>query len=255
MAKLKIENISFSYGKKEVLKNISHSFKEDAINCVLGSNGSGKSTLIKCLNTILRVQKGNIFYNEQNLLELNDIEISRSIAYVPQYEPLTFSTTVFDTVLLGRKPYIKWNPTQTDLKRVEEVLNQLDLSEHSLKPLHTLSGGQRQRVYIARALAQDPKILLLDEPTASLDINHQLEVLQLLSKLKNEGITIIIAIHDLNMAMQFGDNFLLLKDGLQIGSGDRSLIDQEMIENLYGTQVKIIYEENDPYIVPLIKRK
>ena len=255
MAKLKIENISFSYGKKEVLKNISHRFEEDAINCVLGSNGSGKSTMIKCLNTISKVKKGNIFFNEQDLFDLSDIEISRSIAYVPQHEPLTFSTSVFDTVLLGRKPYIKWNPSQEDLQRVEEVLTQLDLSELSLKPLHTLSGGQRQRVYIARALAQDPQILLLDEPTASLDINHQLEVLQLLSKLKNDGITIIIAIHDLNMALQFGDDFLLLKDGIQIGSGDRNLIDQEMIENLYGTQVKIIYEGNDPYIVPLINRK
>lgn len=253
MAKLRVDQLKFAYDGTAVLHKISHGFADGKINCILGANGSGKSTLLKCLNTILKPQNGRVLLNQKSIQDFSPKEISQNIAYVPQQEHLTFSSTVFDTVLLGRRPYIKWNPNAEDFKIVEEVLEQLDLLPQSLKSVHTLSGGQRQRVYIARALAQKPEVVLLDEPTASLDINHQLEVLNLLNQLKSLGLTIIIAIHDLNMAMQFGDNYLLLKDGEIVSAGEKEVLTKESIEKLYGTKVKLISEDESTYIIPLNK--
>jgi len=131
------------------------------------------------------------------------------------------------------------------------VIQQLDLQDITLKYINKLSGGQRQRVFIARALAQQPEILLLDEPTANLDLKHQLEVLRILKELTKKGITIIIAIHDLNLALQYSDHFILLKDGVIFASGGKEIISDKNIEKLYGLKVKIISENGNCFIIPL----
>ncbi len=169
---------------------------------------------------------------------------------MPQSEGGTFPATVFDTVLLGRKPHIQWSPQQKDLEITAAVIEKLDLSEISLKSINKLSGGQRQRVFIARALAQEPEILLLDEPTANLDLKHQLEVLKVLKELSHQGITVVIAIHDLNLALQYSDKFVLLKEGEIFATGGKEIISNKNIEKLYDIKVKIIKDDGHFIIVP-----
>jgi len=251
MDKINIRNLDFSYNGSLVLNNINHIFEEGKLFSIVGPNGSGKSTLIKCIDALLKPKKGSIYLDEKNISGMSSAELAKKIAYVPQSEHSTFPATVFDTVLMGRKPHINWSPSERDLKICAEVIQQLDLQDITLKYINKLSGGQRQRVFIARALAQQPEILLLDEPTANLDLKHQLEVLRILKELTQKGITIIIAIHDLNLALQYSDHFILLKDGVIFASGGKEIISDKNIEKLYGLKVKIISENGNCFIIPL----
>jgi iron complex transport system ATP-binding protein len=249
--KIKIKELDFAYNGEFVLKNINHIFEESKLISIVGPNGSGKSTLIKCINALLKQKNGEIFLDDKKLSELTASQIAKKIAYVPQSEGNTFPATVFDTVLMGRKPHINWSPSEKDFVICSEMIRLLDLQDISLKYINKLSGGQRQRVFIARALAQQPEILLLDEPTANLDLKHQLEVLKTLKKLSEQGITVIIAIHDLNLALQYSDHFILLKDGEIFTSGSKEIISAENIKNLYGVNVKIIHEQENCYMILL----
>jgi len=162
-----------------------------------------------------------------------------------------FPATVFDTVLLGRKPYIRWSPGKRDKEFASSVLVKLGLDDIALKDINRLSSGQRQRVFIARALAQEPDIILLDEPTANLDLQHQHEVMALLKHLSSTGITIIIAIHDLNLALKYCSEFMLLDEGRQVAQGSHDIISKELIEDIYKVKVRIIKEEEQTFIIPL----
>ncbi len=255
MDKINIKNLDFSYNGSLVLNNINHIFEEGKLCSIVGPNGSGKSTLIKCMDALLKPKKGSISLDEKNISGMSPAELAKKIAYVPQSENSTFPATVFDTVLMGRKPHINWSPSEKDLRICAEVIQQLDLEDISLKYINKLSGGQRQRVFIARALAQQPDILLLDEPTANLDLKHQLEVLRILKKLTQNGITIIIAIHDLNLALQYSDHFILLKNGAIFASGGKEIISDKNIEMLYGLKVKIISENGNCFIIPLAPKE
>ncbi len=250
MAKISVDNLDFAYNGSLVLKNISHSFDEGKLISIVGPNGSGKSTLLKCLNRILEPKNGSILLEEKNLKNFKSQELAKKIAYVPQSEQFIFPITVFDTVLMGRKPHIQWSPGKKDIMITSQMIEQFDLKDISLKSVNKLSGGQRQRVFIARALAQEPQILLLDEPTANLDLKHQLEVLKILKKLSVQGITVIIAIHDLNLALQYSDDFVLLKEGAIFAKGGKEIISNENIEKLYDIKVNIIRENGNFIIVP-----
>ncbi len=250
MAKISVDNLDFAYNGSLVLKNISHSFDEGKLISIVGPNGSGKSTLLKCLNRILEPKNGSILLEEKNLKNFKSQELAKKIAYVPQSEQFIFPITVFDTVLMGRKPHIQWSPGKKDIVITSQMIEQFDLKDISLKSVNKLSGGQRQRVFIARALAQEPQILLLDEPTANLDLKHQLEVLKILKKLSVQGITVIIAIHDLNLALQYSDDFVLLKEGEIFAKGGKEIISNENIEKLYDIKVNIIRENGNFIIVP-----
>ncbi|MBN2683416.1 MAG: ABC transporter ATP-binding protein [Bacteroidales bacterium] len=250
---LNINNISFAYSKENVLEDINLNISFGEFVAVAGPNGSGKSTLIKCINNLLKPQKGNIELSGKKIGNLSKNEIASIIGYVPQYEGRTVPTSVFNTVLLGRKPHFSWAPAKKDFEIVEKVLNQLDLQDFSIRDINTLSGGQRQRVYIARALAQESKILLLDEPTANLDLKHQLEVMKLLKEISNEGFTVIIAIHDLQMAMQFCNRFVLLKSGNVYADGHHEVFTNEIIEKLFEVKVNIQTIDNQKIIIPIYK--
>jgi iron complex transport system ATP-binding protein len=173
---LSVQGIHFRYNSSEVLRDVSFDLRPGTILGLLGTNGAGKSTLLKCLNRILRPHRGTVLLDDTEILRLNRNEIAKRMAYVPQrYEQEAL--TVFDAVLLGRKPHIKWGPTRQDLMIVQGVLDVMGLAEHALRPVKTLSGGQAQKVVLARSFAQEPDVLLLDEPTSNLDVRNQLEVM------------------------------------------------------------------------------
>ncbi|MBU1011481.1 MAG: ABC transporter ATP-binding protein [Bacteroidetes bacterium] len=251
MVKIELKNLDFAYNGSLVLKNINHHFEQGKLISIVGPNGSGKSTILKCMDRILQPKNGTIYLDERNIINFHAEELAKKIAYVPQSEGGTFPATVFDSVLLGRKPHIQWSPRQNDLEVTASMIEKMNLKNISLKSINKLSGGQRQRVFIARALAQEPEVLLLDEPTANLDLKHQIAVLKVLKKLTEQGITVIIAIHDLNLALLFSDHFVLLKDGEVFASGEKEIITNKNIEKLYDIKVNIIKQKDKIFIIPL----
>ncbi|MBC8488866.1 MAG: ABC transporter ATP-binding protein [Bacteroidetes bacterium] len=249
--KIFINNLNFSYNGSFSLKDINEHIGAGEFTAFVGPNGSGKSTLLKCIDRILIPDNGEILFNDQDISNYSREKVAKIIAYVPQNEGNIYPVTVFDAVLLGRKPYVNWAPSKNDFDKTAEVIEKLDLEDIALKEIYKLSGGQRQRVYIARALAQEPKVLLLDEPTANLDLRHQLEVLEILKLLSEKGITIIIAIHDLNMAVKFCSKFIMLNEGEIFATGGKEIITSGNIKKLYRVKVKIINEDGEIIIIPL----
>ena len=247
---ISIRNIEFSYNANPVLQNIGCEIGTGDFVALAGPNGSGKSTLIKCISGILKIQKGEILIDGRTSKDYSPNAMARKVAYVPQNVCRQASITVFDSVLMGRKPYISWKPSANDLDITAEILKLLDIDHLAMKITNQLSGGQRQTVMIARALAQEPEILLLDEPTANLDIRHQMEVLEILKTLTAKNITIVIAIHDINMAMRYANNIMMLKEGKLFFYGGKDKITAENIENLYGIKVEIVPIDDSPYIIP-----
>ena len=174
MIQIKVKDLSFSYSGFRALQDISFEAGAGDMLAIIGQNGSGKSTLLKCISRILKINTGHIEIGNISLSALSASKLSRIVAYIPQSTDSISGINVFDTVLLGRKPYIHSRPAPEDMELVSRLLTRLELDEVAMRNLNTLSGGQQQRVFIARALAQQPSILLLDEPIANLDINHQM---------------------------------------------------------------------------------
>jgi iron complex transport system ATP-binding protein len=248
---LKVDRLNFSYNSVPILKNITFEVNYGEFLGIVGPNGSGKTTLLRNIDGILKPNEGEILIENLNQKELNRREIARLIGYVSQREANIFPTTVFETVLMGRKPHITWTETKEDKKIVAQTLERLNLGDFALREINQLSGGERQKVYIARALVQQPKILLLDEPTANLDLKHQIEVLDLLLNTKNEkDVTIIIAIHDLNLALKYCDKLIMLNEGEIFARGGKEILTKELIETVYGVKVKIIEQEGQKVIIP-----
>lgn len=248
---LKVKGIEFSYNHHPILDGVSFDLGPGEILGVLGVNGAGKSTLLKCINRILRPRVGSILLNDHNVRKMRGIEIARHFGYVPQ-KYVEESLTVFDAVLLGRKPYIQWSASTGDLLIVEDILERLHLEHLALRPVDKLSGGELQKVIIARALAQEPEILLLDEPTSNLDLKNQLQVMSIITNaVKEYKISAVISLHDINLAMRFVDYFLMLKDGKVHFLSSKEEVTPEDIEAVYG--VKVIISKIDDYqvIIPL----
>ena len=169
---IEVKNLSFSYGSYDVLKGISFSVEPGQCVGILGNNGAGKSTMITCINRIRMPKSGHIYIDGQDLQKLRRNALARKVAYVAQKNELT-NATVFDCVLLGRTPFIKWSIRQEDLDACEEMIEQLGLSHLKLRNVDQLSGGEMQKVMLARALVQQPELLLLDDPTSNLDPRNQ----------------------------------------------------------------------------------
>lgn len=248
---LKVNGVSFRYNSRLVLKEVTFELPRGEILAVLGINGAGKSTLLKCINSILRPSGGSVLVEGTDVLTLKGDAIARRIGYVPQ-RFAEHQVTVFDAVLLGRKPHIQWAATDKDMRIVERLLTSMQLQDKALRPISTLSGGEAQKVIIARSLAQEPKVLLLDEPTSSLDLRNQLEVMDLVADVvRTAGVSAVVAIHDLNLALRFADRFLLLKDGLIHTTGPREALTPEVIEAVYGVHSLMRIIEGFPVIIPV----
>lgn len=245
-----LKNLSFNYNGKSVLESINQYIPSGDFVAIVGPNGSGKSTLLRCMDGILKPKQGSIHFNELSINDLSANERAKLLGYVPQQTTSTPPASVYDTVLLGRKPHIGWKASQKDHEITNEIIYKLDIQDIALRDINKLSGGQRQRVFIARALAQQPYILLLDEPTANLDIKHQLEVLSLLRSIAEQDITVIIAIHDLNLAMQYCRHFIMLKNGQIFASGTKNILTKENIEQLYEIHINMFAFEDNTFFVP-----
>ncbi len=248
--KISLRDITFRYDRDPVLNGISAEIHPGELVALVGPNGSGKSTLIKCINGILDVREGEVLIDGANIRSIPAVERARRMAYVPQTEQKSVPMQVFDAVLLGRKPYIQWRPSRGDYERTAGILERLDLVDVAMREVHKLSGGQQQRVYIARALNQQPDILLLDEPTANLDLKYQMETLELLRELAGDGITVVIAMHDINMASLFASRVVMLKDGAVFASGGPEIVTAEHVERLFGVKVRVFHENGARFIVP-----
>lgn len=245
---IKVANINFAYTKTPILQNISFIVQKGDWLGLLGPNGSGKTTLLKCLSGILKPQSGTIELTEfTDHKRTNEPTNQRTnallIAVVPQETSITFPFTVAEIVLMGRQPYYKKFGFETahDIKIAEDSMRLTDTWQFRNRQFNELSGGERQRVIIARALAQEPKILLLDEPTAFLDIRHQQDILKLLKKLNEEcGLTIVSAMHDINLALLYCKTIALLKNGriLNIGSPNE-VVTFANLKDVFETEVYV----------------
>lgn len=248
---LKVEDLRFRYNSHPVLEGIDFEMGRGELCSILGNNGAGKSTLLKCLARILQARKGVVYLDEQDVSGLKRQDLARRLGYVAQRGNDTASLTVFDAVLQGRKPHLGWTIGAQDLRTVEEILEALEMEKFSLRHLDELSGGELQKVVIARALAQEPKVLLLDEPTSNLDLRNQLEVMGLIRRMTEErGMAALVAIHDINLALRFSDKFLLLHEGVIFASGGDEALTQSNIEETYGVTVRLLKDGRRTLVVP-----
>ncbi len=250
--RLNITDLAFSYADRPILNNICMDLGQSEILGIVGPNGSGKSTLIRCIDRILKPQRGSILLDRKQVKDMKQIQIAKSLGYVPQNAPRTFPVTVFDTVLMGRRPHIGWNSGEKDRKIVIEALNRLGIEELALRDFNELSGGEQQRVLIARALAQEADVLLLDEPTSNLDIRHQLEVMEIMKTLvKEKGLSAIIAIHDLNLAARYANRVVMMTRGEVFAAGKPTLVfTPENIARVYGVKSLVERKNGTLYILP-----
>lgn len=247
---LNVDGIDFAYESKPILEDVTFSVERGELLGIIGPNGSGKSTLLKCLNRLLEPDDGSIYVNGEDLESLSRNDVARQIGYVPQSETRMFSSTVYDALLLGRKPHVNWRASDQDHAIIEQIIERLGLEPLAMRPLDELSGGQRQRVLIGRALAQEASVLLLDEPTSSLDVRHQLEVLALVAAQIEEGMAGVLAIHDLNLAVQYCDSLALLCDNQIVAVGSPDILTTALIRDVYGVEATVTEHEGRPLIIP-----
>ncbi|MDR2097117.1 MAG: ABC transporter ATP-binding protein [Spirochaetaceae bacterium] len=246
-----MENLSFSYRtEKPVLQNVSFEAVSGEITAILGNNGAGKSTLLKCLCRLLRPTRGTAEIDGEDMLKLPHNDAAKKIAFVPQEAPVP-CLTVYDAVMLGRTPYIRWGLGEEDRRIVREVLARMKLEKAAVRFLPELSGGERQKVTLARSLAQNPKTLLLDEPTSNLDLKNQHEALTLVRTICAErGIAVIMAIHDINLALKYCDKFVLMRTNRVFACGGWEIITAENIEAVYDIPVRVYDMDGERLIVP-----
>ena len=236
---LSVEDLLFQYRNHAIIQDIALNVGNGEIVAVLGPNGVGKTTLLKCLNRILHPKKGVIYLDGELIEGLSAREIAKRVGYVPQ-QVETGRITAFDAVLLGRRPHITWDMTDRDLRIVDAVFHRLSMDHLCLNYIDEMSGGELQKVAIARALVQEPKILLLDEPTSSLDLKNQMDIMETISQVVREhGISVVMTMHDLNQAVRFADRFLFLKSGTVHTYGKSDVVTAEVIEEVYGLPVMI----------------
>ena len=250
---MEVRELSFSYGKNKVLKNVSLKIEEGKITTILGANGCGKSTLFSLMTKNLYSPKGRIFLRGKNLQNLNIKEFARQVAIVQQYNSAAGDMTVEELVSFGRTPYKKMlsGTSKEDEAIIENAMEVTGISLYKDREISRLSGGQRQRVWIAMALAQDTKILFLDEPTTYLDVRYQIEILELIKKLNKEyGITIVMVLHDINQAIYFSDNIIGLKNGNLLFCGEPyNVIDKESIKELYDVDLDVVMVNGSKFVL------
>ncbi|MBR9987193.1 MAG: ABC transporter ATP-binding protein [Desulfosarcina sp.] len=248
---LKVRDISVGYKNGQiVLSDLGFELGQGHMLAILGPNGAGKTTLLRCINAMIRPWAGVVHVGDADVFRMSAGEIARHLGYVAQRNEAG-RMTAFDAVLLGRKPHLRWKAGEEDMAKVAGALQQLGLEDFALRHIDELSGGELQKVCIARALVQEPKVLLLDEPTSSLDLKNQLDILDTIGRVvKEHQIAAVMTMHDLNLALRFADRFLFLKEGRVFASGRLDQIDADMVAAVYGVSVDILRHDGQTLIVP-----
>lgn len=250
---MKVKELSFSYGKKKILNNISLEIPEGKITTILGANGCGKSTLFSLMTKNLYPDRGKIFFQKKNIGGMPLNEFAKKAAIVHQYNTAADDMTVQELVALGRTPHRKGfhGSREADEKWIYQALEVTHLQELKDREIGKLSGGQRQRVWIAMAIAQNTKMLFLDEPTTYLDIRYQLEILRLVKTLNQQyGMTIVMVLHEINQAIHYSDYIIGLQGGKVAVCGEPDeVITPETLELLYGVKLDVIQEKNHKYVL------
>lgn len=238
---IRTENLAFGYGRDLTIADLSLRFAAGECVAIVGPNGAGKSTLLKCLIAVYRARAGTVLLDGVSLHSLKPHERAKKIGYVPQASSFAFPLTVMETVLLGRRPHMQWTVRDVDLDVAAALVADLGLTPMADRYVDELSGGERQKVLLARALAQEPGILMLDEPISALDIRHQLSVLEKVRALvRRDGITAIMVLHDLELAARFSDRIVLLDAGrLHAVGAPADVLTADNIRTVYGVEVEV----------------
>jgi iron complex transport system ATP-binding protein len=254
---LQVDDAEFSYdGKKNVFEHISFSVKEGEIFCILGPNGSGKSTLLKCIDNLLRLNSGSISFDGQDLASISRKKLATKVGFLPQIHISTFPFSVVEVAVMGRSPHLGLvsSPSKADYALAEANLKMLGIQHLTDKPYTHISGGERQLALIAMVLTQQPRFLLLDEPTSHLDFGNQIRMLNLIETLSQKGFSIILTTHFPDHAFHLSSTVALINDGtfMAVGNAD-DIITERNLKKIYGVNVQIAYVNSSKVCVPVKK--
>lgn len=250
---IRLERISAGYGKKSILHQVTCQIEAGGLTAIIGPNGSGKSTFLKTIVRLIRLQQGTIFLQGKDLATIDREALAQQVSYLPQVRIMPF-LSVEKLVLHGRFPYLKYPKRyhKLDYDIAEKAMETMGLSRLKDRSMHTLSGGERQRAYIAMALATNTSVLLLDEPMNHLDICAQLEFMNIVQQLKQIGKTILLVLHDINMALRYADHIILLQNGMLVKQGKPiTFIENKELEEVFQVIVEPVKDrfENQHYVI------
>lgn len=245
--KLNVSSLFFSYGEGNAVDDVSFDAEQGEVIGIIGQNGCGKTTLLKCINTLLRPSGGTVMIEDVNVLSMPRKEVARNIGVVSQHSTIIFPYNVLDMVMMGRYPAKNSLETYNskDLDIVKRSMAETGVEGFAERTIDELSGGERQRVLIARALAQEPKIMLLDEPTLHLDVNHQFDLMELIRRLATErNMLVIIVTHDIMLAARFCDRLIMMEHGKIVSSGmTKDVLTEDNLSKVFEIEAKVSYDE------------
>lgn len=254
MDMLRIEDLSLSYGDKPVVQNLNLRVKKGQVVSIIGPNASGKSTILKSIAGIIKPVSGKIFIEEKDISKMDSKKLAQKVSILLQQNKNPDDMSIEELVYFGRYPHKKWLEgfEASDKKIIEEAMKLTNTFALSDKTLETLSGGERQRAWIAMALAQEPDILLFDEPTTYLDLAHQIEFLELVNRLNKEtGVTVGLVLHDLNQAARYGNYLFAMKEGKIFAQGSpEEVLNPQNILSIYNIEAKIFNAAGYPVVIP-----
>jgi len=244
---LEIKNLSVKIKKTKLLNKINLKAKNSDLNIIIGPNGAGKSTLLKSICKIIDYVEGEILLNDENIIEKDLQEVSKNISYMGQFQNNS-NLNVIDILELSRRKYSGFSLNNEDHKIIEKIIKEVDIEKFLHNNIDLLSGGEKQKVFLAASLIQEPKVLLLDEPTSFLDPKNQIEMLEIIKKVsKEKSLITLMVIHDLQNALHYADKIIMLKDKEIIDFQDSLNVDAKMISNLYNIPCEIFWQNGHPF--------
>lgn len=251
---LKVEDLRMRFGDFEALKGVSFSLGKGKLVGLIGPNGCGKSTMMKCISKVHDMTSGSVSVDGNDISRMKPAEVAKLVATVPAEAGQTFGTTVMDMVMLGRYPYVDrvWWETREDEAKVREALRVFGLDHLRKKQVSLCSSGERQRALIAKAYVQEPKLMLVDEPTSHLDMKYKLDVMEYLQSMARNDMTVMVAEHDISLMARYCDTCIIMKHGEIVTIGDpKKVIDSDLIRDVYEVDARVgLDEDGEIYVLP-----